>query len=167
HLYAEPHHGLLFCENDTNVQRLYRMNTPGYFKDAFHEYVVQNNRRAVNPERRGTKAGAHYTVNVAGHAMARIRLGLSAAEQSNPFASFDDVTAARVREADEYFANLQRGQSNEDARLVQRQAFAGMIWSRQFYRYEVREWLRGDPAQPTPPPSRRRGRNADWMHFNG
>jgi hypothetical protein len=166
HLYAESHNELLFCGNDTNVRRLYRMSRPGYFKDAFHEYLVENNRLAVNPERQGTKAGAHYALNVAGNGTARIRLRLSAPPHSNPFADFDDVAADRRREADEYFVNLQRGQSNEDARLVQRQAFAGMIWSKQFYHYEVREWLSGDPGQPTPPPARRHERNSDWMHFN-
>ena len=165
HLYAEPPNELLFCGNDTNVGRLYRMNRPGYFKDAFHEYVVENNRLAVNPERKGTKAGVHYTLNVAGNAMARVQLRLSAPQQSDPFADFDDLAAARVREADEYFANLQRGQSNEDARLVQRQAFAGMIWSKQFYQYEVRTWLNGDPNEPAPPTARLHGRNSDWSHF--
>jgi hypothetical protein len=166
-LYAEPPHTeLLFCDNDTNVRRLDRLNTSGYFKDAFHEYVVQNNRLAVNPQREGTKAGVHYVLNVAGRAMARIRLRLSAAQQPNPFADFDDLVAARLHEADEYFANLQDGQSNDDARLVQRQALAGMIWSKQFYHYDVRKWISGDPSQPAPPPARRRGRNADWMHVN-
>jgi len=166
HLYADPHNELLFCGNDTNVRRLYGVKAAGYFKDAFHEYVVHNNRLAVNPARQGTKAGVHYTLNVAGNAMARIRLRLSALQHSIPFADFDALAAARVREADEYFANLQCGQPNEDARLVQRQAFAGMIWSKQFYHYEVRKWLSGDPGQPAPPPARRRGRNSDWMHFN-
>jgi hypothetical protein len=166
HLYAEPHYELLFCGNETNVRRLYRKNTPGYFKDAFHEYVVQNNHLAVDPARQGTKAGVHYTLNLEGHAMARVRLRLSARQQSDPFADFDDLARARVTEADEYFANLQCGQSNEDARLVQRQAFAGMIWSKQFYRYDIREWLSGDPMQPAPPPVRRHGRNSDWKHFD-
>jgi hypothetical protein len=166
YLYAEPHHELLFCDNETNTRRLYAEKATGYFKDAFHDYIVKNNRFSVNPQKRGTKAAAHYTLSVAGRAMARARLRLSAFRHVKPFDDFDGLAAARVREADEYFACLQRNQSNEDARLVQRQAFAGMIWSRQFYQYEVRTWLRGDPKQPAPPPSRRKGRNADWPHFN-
>jgi len=167
HLYAEPYHELLFCDNETNTRRLYGEKATGYFKDAFHEYVVKNNRFAVNPRKQGTKAAAHYALSVAGRAMAQIRLRLSAFPHAEPFADFDELAGARVREANEYFACLQREQPNEDARLVQRQAFAGMIWSKQFYQYEVRTWLSGDPKQPPPPPAREHGRNADWPHFNG
>ena len=166
YLYAEPHCDLLFCDNDTNVHRLYGVNAAGYFKDAFHEFVVQNNRLAVNPESHGTKAAAHYTLSVAGQGVARIRLRLSASSRAQPFADFDEVAAARVREADEFFAHLQHDQPNGDARLVQRQALAGMIWSKQFYQYDVRTWLNGDPKQPAPPPARRHGRNSEWTHFN-
>ena len=126
----------------------------GYFKDAFHEYVVQGNRGAVNPVRRGTKAAVHYVLQVAGGGTAQVRLRLSARRQAQPFADFADLAAARVREADEYYAGLQQNQPNQDARLVQRQAFAGMIWSKQFYNYEIRTWLNGDPAQPPPPAAR-------------
>ena len=167
YLYAEAHDELLFCDNDTNVQRLFGVNQTGYFKDAFHEYVVNGSRAAVNPERRGTKAAAHYAFSVPARGMKRARLRLSRTQQPDPFAGFDDLAAARVREADEFFARIQRDQPNEDARLVQRQAFAGMIWSKQFYQYEVRTWLAGDPKQPTPPPARGHGRNSDWTHFHG
>jgi hypothetical protein len=166
-LYAEPAHGLLFCENETNEQRLYGIKTGGYFKDAFHEYVVNENQGAVNSQRRGTKAAVHYVLQVAGGGTARARLRLSAKRQSRPFADFEVVGAARVGEADEYYASLQKQQSNEDARLVQRQAFAGMIWSKQFYNYDVRTWLMGDPGQPSPPAGHKNRRNADWTHFNG
>jgi hypothetical protein len=165
-LYAEPHHELLFCDNNTNVPRLFGARGAGYFKDAFHEFIVKNHRAAVNPQRRGTKAAVHYTLSVPAGSMARIRLRLSARSQSQPFVDFDDLAAARRREADEYFDELQQDQPNEDARLVQRQAFAGMIWSKQFYRYDIRTWLHGDPKQPAPPPARRNGRNADWVHFD-
>ena len=166
YLYADPPGELLFCDNETNVQRLYGEKTFGYFKDAFHDYVVKNDRFAVNPQRRGTKAAVHHTLTAPGHGMTRIRLRLSATPLSHPFADFDDLATARARESDEYFANFQHDQPNEDARLVQRQAFAGMIWSRQFYQYEVRTWLSGDPNGPAPPPARRHGRNADWTHLN-
>jgi hypothetical protein len=167
YMYAEAHHELLFCDNDTNVRCLFGVNQAGYFKDAFHEYVVKGSRAAVNPQRRGTKAAAHYALNVPAFGMKRARLRLSSTQLSNPFGGFDDLATARAREADEYFASLQRNQPNDDARLVQRQAFAGMIWSRQFYQYEVRTWLNGDPNGPAPPPERRHGRNSEWPHFNG
>ena len=166
HLYAEPEHELLFCDNETNVNRLYAANAAGYFKDAFHDYVTTGNHEAVNALKRGTKAAVHYTLQVAGGGMAQIHLRLSAQRQAQPFANFADLAAARVREADEYYATIQQNQVNEDARLVQRQAFAGMIWSKQFYDYDVRTWLKGDPGQPPPPAERQAGRNSDWTHFN-
>jgi hypothetical protein len=167
HLYAEPKLDLLFCENETNVQRLYDVRAEGYFKDGFHEYLVHGNHKAVNPLRRGTKAAVHHVLKIPGGETAKLRLRLSAKQQFRPFANFDELAAARVRETDEYYARLQQNQPNEDARLVQRQAFAGMIWSKQFYSYDVRTWLKGDPSQPPPPAGRLNGRNADWMHFNG
>jgi hypothetical protein len=121
----------------------------------------------VNPERSGTKAAAHYSLNVAGRGMARVRLRLSAKPTPTPFADFDKVAAARVHETDEFFACLQEDQPNDDARLVQRQALAGMIWGKQFYQYDIRTWLTGDPKQPAPPPARLHGRNSEWTHFNG
>ncbi len=166
YLYAEPPHELLFCDNETNVQRLYGVKATGYFKDAFHEYIVQGNRGAVNSQNRGTKAAVHYVLHVPGGGRSQIRLRLSARRQSQPFADFAGVAAARVREADEYYAALQQNQPNQDARLVQRQAFAGMIWSKQFYSFDIRTWLQGDPAQPPPPAGRVNGRNSDWKHFN-
>src|SRR5262249_40368165 len=152
-LYAEPEHELLFCDNETNVQRLYAAAAGGFFKDAFHEYVVHGNHEAVNSQRRGTKAALLYVLQVAGGGRRRTRLRLCAKRQPRPFADFDDVATARVREADEFYARLQRDQPNEDARLVQRQALAGMIWSKQFYSYDIRTWLEGDPGQPSPPAS--------------
>jgi hypothetical protein len=142
-LYAEPKHDLLFCENETNEQRLFNVGKGGYSKDAFHEYVVHGDRGAVNPLRRGTKAAVHHVLQVAGAGTEKIRLRLSAQRRSRPFADFDEVAATRIQEANEFYARLQRDQPNEDARLVQRQAFAGMIWSKQFYNYDVHTWLKG------------------------
>jgi hypothetical protein len=164
-LYAEPPHDLLFCDNETNVRRLDGAEATGYFKDAFHDYVVHGDRSAVNPEKRGTKSAVLYTLAVPARGKARVRLRLSAKALPDPFADFDGLAAARARDCEEYFDNLQRDQKNEDARLVQRQALAGMIWSRQFYQYEVRTWLNGDATEPAPPPARRHARNANWAHF--
>jgi hypothetical protein len=167
HLYADAHHELPFCDNETNVNHLYHADAQGHFKDAFHEYLVQGKHGAVNPSRCGTKAAVHYLLQVAGGGTARARLRLSAATCAQPFADFDDVAATRRHEADEYYAELQRDQPNQDARLVQRQAFAGMIWSKQYYDYDIRTWLNGDPGQPPPPATRPKARNSDWTHFNG
>jgi mannosylglycerate hydrolase MGH1-like protein len=162
---------LLFCDNDTNVRRHFGMNeASGYFKDAFHEYLVQGKHDAVNPEQTGTKVGALYEMNVASGAAVTVRLRLSPHEGARaviqPFADFDAIFDARHREADEFYAELQQGIADPDAKLVQRQAFAGMIWNKMFYNYSVEEWLEGDPQQPPPPAARKQGRNRDWRHLD-
>jgi len=187
---------LLFCDNETNVRRLYgENNAQGFFKDAFHEYVVNGNKAAMNPERTGTKAAADYVVTVPAKSSQVIRLrlvahaenagGIAAAGSSRknaelessanpqtgksalqPFADFDAVFSKRIQEADEFYGDLQKDLTDEDARSVQRQAFAGMIWSKQFYFYDIPVWLKGDPAMPAPPEERKHGRNCDWKHLN-
>ena len=171
---------ILFCENETNVRRLHGEEAKGYFKDAFDEFVVQGNHAAVNLDQTGTKAGVLYRVTVAGGGSKEIRLRLRSESSANStgngepqltrkgsaFADFDSVFKARIHEADEFYAELQTGISDKDARNVQRQALAGMIWSKQFFCYDVREWLAGDPALPPPPAERKQGRNRDWMHLN-
>jgi Glycosyl hydrolase family 63 C-terminal domain len=162
---------LLFCDNDTNPRRLFGMQeVSGYFKDAFHEYLVQGRPDAVNPDRVGTKAGALYEMNVAAGATAKLRLRLSANTAAKttigPFADFDAIFDTRRREADEFYAEVQQKIVDPDAKLVQRQAFAGMIWNKMFYYYSVEEWLEGDPRQPPPAPERQHGRNQDWRHLH-
>jgi hypothetical protein len=161
---------LLFCENETNVRRLYgQADANGFFKDAFHDYVIAENKSAVNPAQTGTKAGALYELTVpAGQAVSvRSRLAPSdAPSAAKPWDDFDAVFARRRNEADEFYAGLQQAMTDADAKLVQRQAFAGMIWSKQFFHYDVPVWLQGDPAQPPPPPERKHGRNSDWKHLN-
>ncbi len=165
-LYAEANRGLLFCENETNGSRLWGLPAEGFFKDAFHEYVVSGRSVAVNPARTGTKAAVHHVLDVDGGGTARIRLRLSATPCTEPFADFEDVARARRAEADAFYAQLQKNQPDDDARLVQRQALAGLIWSQQYYGFDVRQWLNGDQAGPPPPAPRRGGRNADWAHLN-
>jgi hypothetical protein len=165
--YADGAPEILFCDNDTNVRRLYGQNeATGYFKDAFHEYVVHGNPAAVNPQNSGTKAGVLHKLTIPGGGSKQIRLRLSKVSNRKPFSDFDSVFARRIQEADEFYAGLQDGIVSADARNVQRQAFAGMIWSKQYYNYEVREWLRGDPAQPPPPAERKQGRNHEWPHLH-
>jgi hypothetical protein len=161
---------LLFCDNDTNPRRLFgTTEVSGYFKDAFHEYLVQGKHDAVNPGQIGTKVGALYDLHVASGAVAMVRLRLSpdkvAEPMLRPFADFDAVFDARRREADEFYAELQQRIVDPDAKLVQRQAFAGMIWNKMFYNYSVEEWLDGDSLPPPPPPERKHGRNRDWRHL--
>ena len=166
-LHLEGHDGVLFCENETNARRIFGLtDTNGYFKDAFHEYVVHGNRDAVNPRQTGTKAGVLHKLTVPADKSAQIRLRLAKKLPGEPFATFDALFAQAIEEADAFYADLQQDLKDPDARNVQRQAFAGMIWSKQFFYYDVAEWLKGDPGCPPPPGERKRGRNADWQHLN-
>ncbi len=166
-LYHERGVESLFCDNETNTVRLYGIpGSSGYFKDGFHEYLIRGNRSAINPEKRGTKAGLHNEVDVGPGMIATIRLRLSPVDIEDPLAGFDDILESRRREADEFYAELQTPLKNEDLRLIQRQALAGMLWSKQFYYIDVPQWLNGDPGQPTPPDTRKNGRNHEWVHVN-
>jgi hypothetical protein len=167
HLYFEGAPELIFTENETNRVRLYGMQSAdACFKDAFHEYVVRGERSAVNPARTGTKAAGHYMFEVPAGGAVQIRLRLSALATSNPMRPFDSIFKKRVLEADAFYESVCRDVRDPDARLVQRQAYAGMIWSRQFYYFDVPQWLNGDPGQPPPPRQRKLGRNSGWEHLN-
>jgi hypothetical protein len=168
HLYADGDAALLFCDNETNARRLYGQNgASGYCKDAFHEYVVNGNCKAVNPDMQGTKAAAHYICTVPAHDSVEFRVRLSAPAHHQPFADFEDSFDATVRGADEFYATLQKDLPPScDQRHVQRQALAGMIWSKQYFYYDIPQWLKGDPAHPAPPAERRHGRNHEWCHLN-
>src|SRR5947208_3266846 len=165
-LYCGGEPTLLFSDNDTHLRRLYGLDVRGYFKDAFHEFLVHGRKEAVCPEQEGTKAGVGYRLDLPARASAPVRLRLIKGVLDTPFADFDEVFALRRAEADEFYADLHAELADPDARGVQRQAFAGMIWSTQFFHYDVPKWLAGDPAQPPPPPERRHGRNSDWPHLN-
>jgi len=159
---------LLFTENETNIERLFGSpNASPYVKDAFGSLLVGRRRDAVNPARRGTKAAAWKRIEIpaAGSARVRLRFTEEAWEKKDPLgADFDAVLARCRREADEFYGAVISPHLPEDERLVMRQAFAGMIWSKQYYAYDVRRWLFGDPAEPPPPQSRRHGRNSQWKH---
>ncbi len=166
-LHCEPGATLLFCGNDTNVARLFGTGTPGHYKDAFHEYVVAGRSDAVDPRRAGTKAAAHYRLTIPPGGTKEVRLRLTEEPRSTtPFADFDALFELRRREADDFYAAVQGKLADAERRDVQRQAFAGLLWSKQFYYYDVPLWLHGDPSQPPPPPERRLGRNHEWQHLN-
>ena len=159
----------LFTENETNFGRLHGTTNPSpYVKDAFHEYVVHGKREAVNPGDTGTKAAALYTVEIPAGRDVTIRLRLSADQETpkDPLGdAFDKVFQSRRNEADDFFESRIPAQLSEEERQVARQAFAGLLWSKQFYHYIVKDWIEGDPAQPKPPESRTIGRNRDWVHL--
>jgi len=163
HFHAGDADAWLFTENETNP-RIHGRDLPGFFKDAFHEAVVQGNRKAVNPAQTGTKAAAHFVRSIPAGGSVQVRVSLSPA--NDPLPDFDEILETRRAEAEAFYETLQRDLTDADARLVQRQALAGMIWSKQYYGYDIQDWLTGDPAQPEPPAPRWRGRNAEWRHLN-
>jgi hypothetical protein len=166
-LYAEQPADLLFTENETNAERLYGLANPSpYVKDAFHRYLIDGVKEAVNPDRQGTKVAALYRETIAPGESRTLRLRLSNVSQSRPFQNFDRMFAQRQAEADEFYAAVQNSALNEDERRVQRQALAGMLWSKQLFYYDIEQWLKGDPSAPPPPASRRYGRNHEWDHLN-
>jgi hypothetical protein len=165
HFYVEEPCQLLFCDNETNSERLYgHADGVRYPKDAFHDYVVGGAPHAVHPGARSTKCAAHCYRVVQAHGSVELRFRLSAQAISEPFERFGETFTCRIQEADDFYARLQRDIACADTRAVQRQALAGMIWSKQYFYYDVAEWLKGDPAQPPPPPGR--SRNAEWTHLN-
>ena len=163
---------LLFCDNETNARRHFGPpDASGFFKDAFHETLVDGKAAAVNPDRSGTKAGLCRELSVppGGSGQMRLRLrpvAAAPARTGEQFADFDRVLAQRRADADAFYDGLQQDIADADERAVQRQALAGMIWSKQFFHFNVQTWLQGDPLQPTPPPQRIQGRNHDWTHVD-
>lgn len=173
---------LLFTNNETNNERLFGVaNQAQYVKDGIDEYVVNKNLHAVDPARSGTKASANYKLSIPPGGQTTLKMRLTESEGSaftggtvnhsdgpTNFAKrnsdFDEVFSARIAEADEFYEQFADGLS-DDAKRVQRQAFAGMLWSKQFYYYVVDEWLDGDPAMPMPPTERLKGRNREWRHL--
>ena len=155
---------LLFCDNETNGERIFGTAEAAYPKDGINDHVV-GGADTVNPALRGTKAAYWYRVEVAPGATVELRLRLRPAGRE-PGPDFDEVVSARRREADEFYAELTPPRASADEAMVMRQAFAGMLWSKQLYFYDVERWLEGDPTQPRPPDSRLQGRNARWRNFD-
>jgi hypothetical protein len=161
---------LLFTENESNARRLWgRDSASPWTKDAFHRYVIAGNREAINPERKGTKAAARYVLDVPAGGEAVVRLRLAAKPATRAFGKeFDATLAARLADADAFYERITPRSLSEDERRVHRQALAGMLWSKQFYLFDVDTWLKEHEAHPLVGEAKRRGRNAEWFHmFNG
>ena len=187
YLYCQGETELLFTENETNNERLFNFsNASAYLKDGINDYIVQGRKGAVNPEFFGTKAAAHYLLTIGAGETQIIKLRLSNLSLSppsqaglggsdcplsqgglggSPFDTFDATFSTRQREADEFYQRITPFPLSEDMLNVQRQAFAGMLWSKQYYHYVIEDWLKGDPAAPPPPPDRKRARNHEWFHL--
>ena len=167
HLVAGGSPTLLFTENESNAERLWSVaNASPYVKDGIGAAVVDGRPDRVNPDAVGTKMAAHYRLSLAAGATEVVLLRLAKGAARSPVPDASDVFATRIAEADAFYATLAGGTLSPDEALVQRQAFAGLIWNKQWYHFDVAEWLDGDPASPPPPASRLHGRNADWRELN-
>ena len=167
-LHAEANKDLLFCDNETNAARLYGQSgssTAGFYKDGINDFILHQ-AKTLNPDRGGTKAAAEYDLSVPGGQTLIIRLRLNKeAHTVNPFLGFEEIFTQRISEAEAFYQALQQNMAPGEGRQVQRQAFAGLLWSKQFYHYNVSKWLQGDSVYPPPPAQRRQGRNKEWQHL--
>ncbi len=168
HLYAQKDAEVLFTENETNFQKLSGTPNPQpYVKDAFHRYLVDNEKEAVNPAQKGSKAALHYFFPaIEPGKSAVVRLRLSQKQQKDPLSGIDKLVELRKKEADLFYETIHPPKATDDEKLIQRQAFAGMIWSKQFYYYSVGLWLQGDDPKSPPSPEREKIRNNRWRHVN-
>ncbi|OUL25809.1 glucosidase [Nostoc sp. T09] len=167
-LYCEGEAESLFTNNETNYQRLFgTSNGSSYVKDGINEYIVHGQKEAVNSDRIGTKYAAHYLLTFAPGESRTVRLRLNNQQTlTQPFGTeFAAIFQTRQQEAEEFYQHICPFSLSEDERNIQRQAFAGMLWSKQYYHYVVHDWLNGDPGQPPPPPQRQSGRNHEWVHL--
>jgi hypothetical protein len=165
-LYCDEAEELLFTGNETNAKRLFGSPNPApYVKDGINECVVDGNRDAIDPSATGTKCAARYELDVGPGEQQILRLRLCNRALDEPFAGFERVFDQRIADTDEFYRDLNGFPVSDDERAVQRQAFAGLLWSKQFYNYVIHDWLAGDPLQPPPPPQRKSGRNSGWDHF--
>lgn len=170
---SEP--ALLFTENESNLQRLFGVeNEHPYVKDSFHDYIVDSKHKSIHPGQTGTKAAAHFHLEIGPQETVVLRLRLckdedlgsvSRSETHRCGKDFDEVFSRRIKEADEFYEKVLEPVETKEAKEVCRQAYAGLVWTKQFYFYSVRDWMRGDPNRVSPSPDRLNGRNSDWEHL--
>jgi hypothetical protein len=166
YLYQQEKRTMLFCDNESNNTRLYKAdNNTLYPKDGINDYIIHAG-STVNPEKKGTKAAIDYDISIPAHGSYTITLRLADKELQHPFRDFDAIFQSRTDDANAFYSELQATIKNDEEKLIQRQAFAGMLWNKQFYSYKVEQWLEGDPAMPKPPQERWNGRNKNWRQLN-
>jgi hypothetical protein len=166
-LYAKGEPEVMFTDNETNARRLYGIENPKpHVKDAFHAHIIDDVTDVLSPEPRGTKAGLNYVLDIPAGECRQVELRMCAEEHAHPFDTLSRYFSVRQREADKFYTAIQPHNLTDEERRVQRQAFAGMLWSKQYYEYDVHDWLHGDNPKSPPPASRLQGRNADWEHLS-
>jgi Glycosyl hydrolase family 63 C-terminal domain len=165
-LYCDGNPELLFTENETNHARLWsQKNATPYVKDAFHRYIIGGQGEAVNPAKAGTKAAAHYTLNIPAGGSKTVSVRLASSHTENAFTGFDGIIKSRLGDADEFYKRITPKLLNEDERRVHRQALAGMMWSKQYYFYDLDTWLSEHSSHPLHASSTKRVRNTEWFHM--
>jgi hypothetical protein len=165
YLTADGNPATLFCDNETNTKRL-SLPDEGktYYKDGINDHIVHQ-KDTINPDKKGTKAAFNFDISIPAQKSITLKLRLSKKAEAI-FHDFDAIFTARKQEADDFYKALHPNEKNADKAAIQRQAFAGLLWNKQFYYYDIHQWLNGDPAGPKPPPERLYGRNIKWQHFN-
>lgn len=165
-LYIEDADELVFTENETNMERVFgKENTSPYTKDGINKYIVKGDKKTINPNKIGTKASAVYRKEIQAGESVSIRLRFSDKTYlTEPFADFDAIFTERLQDADDFYAEVQKNIKNEEEKNIQRQAFAGMMWCKQFYYYNINQWQNGDPKMPFEFRGRAFQRNDTWKH---
>jgi hypothetical protein len=166
YLYCNENATGLFCDNETNTWRLYEHFQEEYFKDGINDHVIFDYPGSVNKAKQGTKGAFRVEYMIDAGSTSVLQLRLTSQFKAKPFVDFDSVFKKRKLEADEFYHGLQERNKDEEDCMIQRQALAGMLWSKQFYYYDLDVWLRGDPAMPPPPPERKYKRNREWNHHH-
>jgi hypothetical protein len=165
-LYADHADELLFCENETNYEKLYKTSNPTpYTKDGINDFIIDKKTESINLNNTGTKAAVKYQDVIPANGQKVYHLRFTNTTPDNPFVDFDALFEKRIQEADAFYAPLQKGITDEKLISIQRQAYAGMLWTKQWYYYNVFEWLKGDPSKPKPEGDRKKGRNNPWKHL--
>ena len=165
-LQCEGPQALLFTENESNAARLWgQSNSSAYVKDAFHQFVVAGQQEAVNPAKTGTKAAAHYILDVPAGGSKVVRLRLTAKGHSDGFANFDQVFSSRLADANEFYQRITPKNLSEDEQRVHRQALAGMLWTKQFYYFDLGRWLVEHDSHPLVGSGKTQARNLEWFHM--
>ncbi len=166
YLYFEGKPEMLFCENETNISRLYgRDGNNRTFKDGINDFIVEKIFSSINSEHNGTKAGLHYILRMNGEGNARFLFRLTNKVTHDPLKDAESIFNTRIEEAENFYGDIQENISSGEEKRIQRQAFAGMLWGKQFYYYDVQQWLKGDQDLHTQQPERSKGRNSEWFHL--
>jgi hypothetical protein len=157
---------LKFCDNETNREKLYNIpNERPFLKDAINDYIIHGDEKHLNPANVGTKAGAVFKMTIPAGSSRNVSFRMTHSSNTKELGTIESVVEARKRDADEFYAEVQARVQDEEMRNIQRQAYAGMMWSKQFYYYNVERWLEGDPGRYSPPIERKSGRNKEWRHL--